>query len=106
MHIDNLLEQACHTYGLDEARKPVLRQRLSLAGFESEIPTEDVSMALDLLLSDVVHTANAAAVAKGPRLALPQRSLCPRCNRPMDSAGLKTSGVVDYCGTCRIAIPV
>ena len=106
-NINDFLDTTMGLYGfspLSELKRRELKFKLALADIKDTIRTDDIPLALDLVLEEMQPKTGAVRTASVRTAA--NKQTCPRCSAVM--CGVKISASTDamYCSACHVTVPV
>lgn len=104
--VNEFLDTTMDIYGfspLTNLKRRELKFKLALADIKDTVKSDDIPLALDLVLEEMeykqgsVRTASFRGAAKQP---------CPRCSSMMCGVKINASTEAMYCTACHVTIPV
>lgn len=103
--VNEFLDETVRTYGftpISDVKRRELRFKLGLADIKDTISPEDTSLALDIVLEELVPIKSGALKTASAHGALQP---CPRCQSVMSSVKLSNTCDALYCSSCHVTVP-
>lgn len=106
-NINDFLDTTMGLYGfspLTELKRRELKFKLALADIKDTVSTEDIPLALDLVLEEM--QSKTGSVRTASVIAASNKQTCPRCSAVMCGVKISSSTDAMYCSSCHVTVPV
>lgn len=106
--VNEFLDTTVALYGfspLTEPKRRELKFKLALADVKDVVESTDLSLALDIVLSELQPKTSSLRTASVSNFGS-VKSTCPRCSSLMTNVKISTVTDALYCTACHVTVPV